>query len=208
MPSSTVTPASTPQLQPRPIPELTVPALVRLLARGGVTIRETDDLDAARLYVKLDQGGVIRYIGLADSRGRHTDWTRMARTARTRRSERASKAALDLFITERAWTHVPLEVVDVDPIVMRAALAEWTGVDQAMALASSALTPRDIEAIIIRIAMMTGTAIANAAHASIFYRPTAHQQVAEVLVDLEYRAHLPAPGSAPVVETPEEPLCA
>lgn len=204
--TSTLAPASTPQA--RQIPELTIPSLTRLLARGGVTIRETDDLDAARLYVKLDQGGVIRYIGLADSRSRHAAWARMAATAHERRTERADRAALDLFITERAWTHVPLEIVDVDPIAMRAALAEWTGVDQAMALASSALTPRDIEAIIIRIAMMTRTVIANAAHASIFYRPSAHQHVAEVLVDLEYRAHLPAPGKTPATETPEEPLCA
>lgn len=202
---STLAPASTPQ--PRQIPELTVPALVRLLARGGVTIRETTDLDAAAIYAKVDGAGVIRYVGAAASRSRHSAWARMAATAHERRAERADRAALDLFITERAWSHVPIEIVDVDPIAMRAALAEWTGVDQAMALASSALTPRDIEVIIIRIAMMTGTVIANAAAASIFYRPTAHQQVAEVLVDLEYRAHLPAPGKTPATETPKEQLC-
>lgn len=156
-----------------PFPDLSLEKLIAGAKNLGVNLHVTTELDAS-LYSYVDRAGVPRYIGLtnrsAGQRGRDQDrWLASGQPGED------TCSGFQNVVHRKKLQRVLLSYVSFDSGAAVQALKTWVGpaVDVALETFKEALSDAQVEILLIRMLVASGTPHFNSASASIWDSQTA-----------------------------------
>lgn len=150
------------------IGELRLPDLLRYAQKVGIGLVQTDDPVRASIYLYLDFWAIVRYIGKSEAPcgkrlSDHDRWFK------DRAPLTELRVGMEAAIAERNLNRVMLEYTDSGV----RSLDTWRGeaVDFARTELASPLSVSQVETLLIRIAVATGTPLFNSQGASMWEGP-------------------------------------